>query len=106
MLTSSYDQANEIKYPVGNERDIDLVIEHVMQHVTPNKLLWLQPLSQSKKATDLCIAAATKLDVRVSIIMIDSNFSATTAFVWSVGVCIGSDQACSFEKVRSSQSIN
>lgn len=67
VLTSSYARANEIKYPVGNARDIEVVIEQVLQHVTPNKLLWLQPLSQSKKATDLCIAAATQLDARISI---------------------------------------
>lgn len=67
VLASSYDRANEIKYPVGNERDIAVVVEQVVQHVRPNKLLWLQPLSQSKKATDLCIAAATQLDARVSI---------------------------------------
>lgn len=67
VLASSYGRANEIKYPVGNERDIDVVIEQVVQHATPKKLLWLQPLSQSKKATDICIAAATLLDARVSI---------------------------------------
>ncbi len=67
VLASSYARANEIKFPVGNERDIDVVIEQVMPHVAANKLLWLQPLSQSKKATDLCIAAATRLDARVSI---------------------------------------
>ena len=67
VLTSSYERANEIKYPVGNERDIAVVIEQVAQHATPQKLLWLQPLSQSKKATDICIAAATLLDARVSI---------------------------------------
>ena len=67
VLASSYARANEIKFPVGNERDIDVVIEQVMPHVTAYKLLWLQPLSQSKKATDLCIAAATRLDARVSI---------------------------------------
>lgn len=67
VLDSSYDRANEIKYPVGNERDISVVIEQVAQHARPTKLLWLQPLSQSKKATDICIAAATLLDARVSI---------------------------------------
>lgn len=61
-------RANEIKHPVGKAADIEnllsLPIEHALEPV-----IWLQPLSQSRKATELCIREATVRNWRVSIQM-------------------------------------
>lgn len=59
-------RADEIKFPVGKARDLDVLREHVLPYVLCN-LIWLQPLSQSPKATQLCIDAARREGWRVSI---------------------------------------
>jgi 7-carboxy-7-deazaguanine synthase len=65
VLRSSLMLANEIKMPVGKDRDIDLILDEI----EPNSAcdIWLQPLSQSKKATDLCVRAAIENNWKVSI---------------------------------------
>lgn len=66
VLRSALERANEIKMPVGKQSDVDKVLE--VQRSLPNcPPIWLQPLSQSEKATGLCVAAATKHGWRVSI---------------------------------------
>lgn len=52
---SSLRRANEIKMPVGKKSDLDLIEQNV-KPIT-NQTIWLQPLSQSDKATQLCISA-------------------------------------------------
>ena len=62
-------RADEIKMPVGKMEDIDKLRSFLSDHrVDPKtKSIWLQPLSQSPKATALCVEQATKLGYRLSI---------------------------------------
>ena len=64
VLVESFARADEVKMPVGRRRDIDNIHELVVPHHTN---IWLQPLSQSEKATALCIEEALKNNWRVSI---------------------------------------
>lgn len=66
VLPESLKRANEIKHPVGRDRDIDN-LRMVLHDANPAALVWLQPLSQSEKATALCIDEATANGWRVSI---------------------------------------
>jgi 7-carboxy-7-deazaguanine synthase len=66
MNPQALQRANEIKYPVGKEQDVENLKALLQEHKL-SKLVWLQPLSQSKKATELCMAAARENGWRVSI---------------------------------------
>lgn len=67
--------ASEIKMPVGKQDDIDNLKAFLDTVETDNWLrvhepiIWLQPLSQSTKATELCLAAARENGWRVSLQM-------------------------------------
>lgn len=62
------EMADEIKWPVGSPRDVANLIAFLETYkVRPTVPVWLQPLSRSKKATDLCIEQATLNGWRVSI---------------------------------------
>lgn len=67
VLEESIARANEVKYPMGKESDICKVTEQVMAKMPPGVPLWLQPLSQSPKATALCVKTATEHNWKVSI---------------------------------------
>lgn len=67
-------RADEIKMPVGKPADVErlhAVMDRLMAAKDPRldriPTVWLQPLSQSPKATALCVAAATANGWRVSI---------------------------------------
>lgn len=66
VLPEMIQAASEIKMPVGRERDIENLIELIggLRHLPP---IWLQPLSQSPKATRLCLDAAAVYGWRVSL---------------------------------------
>jgi len=52
---SALERANEIKHPVGTEKDIDQLDELLAQRQSvEDKTICLQPISQKEKATDLC----------------------------------------------------
>ena len=59
VLESALRHADEIKLPVGKQKDIDRLIEYLPAEQWDR--VWLQPLSQSKKATKLCVEACKKL---------------------------------------------
>lgn len=67
VLPSSIAVASEIKHPVGKMEDIKRLEREIIPWVPPHADIWLQPLSQSEKATQLCIEQATKHGYRVSI---------------------------------------
>jgi 7-carboxy-7-deazaguanine synthase len=67
LRADAFDRANEIKMPIGKESDVDLLQMLLDEHPPGAKPIWLQPLSQSPKATALCVAAATKYGWRVSL---------------------------------------
>lgn len=67
VLPEAIQRANEIKHPVGKLADIDN-LRAVLTH-SKTEMVWLQPLSQSQKATDLCCRAAIENGWRVSFQM-------------------------------------
>ena len=67
VLPSAIALASEIKHPVGKVDDVTILQKEVIPWVAPHADIWLQPLSQSKKATQICIEQATINNYRVSI---------------------------------------
>lgn len=60
-------RADELKCVIGRARDIDTVLEHVIPHARAGVPIWLQPVSLSRKATELCISEAARHGWRVSL---------------------------------------
>lgn len=58
--------ADEIKMPVGKQRDIDRLLE-ILPFCKDGVYVCLQPISQSKQATSLCIEACLKNDWNLSV---------------------------------------
>lgn len=67
ILREAIMRADEIKMPVGAQKDVKRVKDLLEQHPDWAGDVWLQPLSRSEKATQLCIEAATKNGFRLSI---------------------------------------
>jgi 7-carboxy-7-deazaguanine synthase len=63
----AYMRANEIKFPIGKEADFTKLAEQVVPYVSRGTPVWMQPLSQNKKATSLCVKKATEHNMKVSI---------------------------------------
>jgi 7-carboxy-7-deazaguanine synthase len=60
--------ADEIKMVIGKSSDVENFEAFVREHgLTDPRALSLQPMSESRKATELCTAAALRLGCRVSI---------------------------------------
>ncbi len=64
--TESIARANEIKMPVGKMRDVEQLKALLVHRKHPIDV-WLQPLSQSPKATALCIEQARLNGWRLSV---------------------------------------
>lgn len=60
-------RADEIKYPVGKLEDVENLKEHIYYETNQDAEIWLQPLSQSEKATALCIEQAILNNFKISI---------------------------------------
>lgn len=70
VLPEAVRRADEIKWPVGKPADVDALRGFLREHKSAagyDQPVWLQPLSRSPKATELCIAAATEHGWRVSV---------------------------------------
>jgi len=68
VLASAVSAASEIKMPVGKPADVAKLVRFLHDHtISDFKLVWLQPLSQSRKATELCMSAAAEHRWRVSV---------------------------------------
>lgn len=70
VLKESLISADEIKLPVGKKSDVDkllALLEEYSIDLDTMQNVWLQPLSQSEKATDICIQIANDFGWRVSI---------------------------------------
>lgn len=67
VLRSAYERANEIKMPIGKQDDIIRLLDVLKNVDMANKAVWLQPLSRSEKATQLCIEACLQYGFRLSI---------------------------------------
>jgi 7-carboxy-7-deazaguanine synthase len=68
VLAEALLRADEFKYPVGRQTDIETVLDYLQPiHLERNTPIWLQPLSLSTRATGICIEAAHRFDWRVSL---------------------------------------
>jgi 7-carboxy-7-deazaguanine synthase len=59
-------EADEIKFVVGKDDDLD-TIKHVLMFAPPETTVCVQPMSQSEKATALCVKWALEYGWRVSV---------------------------------------
>lgn len=67
MRMDATQRANEIKFPVGKLSDVEKFKDAILPVLHEGQRVWLQPLSQSPKATKLCIDATTEHGWRISI---------------------------------------
>lgn len=68
VLPSALLRANEIKHPVGTEKDIAQLDDLLKQVVIPSStVIALQPISQKPRATQLCIDTCIMRNWRLSI---------------------------------------
>ena len=70
VLAETLRRANEIKHPVGTEKDIEQLDALLQQLKSVNdKTICLQPISQKPKATALCMKTCIERNWRLSIQM-------------------------------------
>ncbi|WP_375753726.1 7-carboxy-7-deazaguanine synthase QueE [Vibrio sp. HN007] len=68
VLDQALLRANEIKHPVARERDIEQLDELLVNAGVPeNTVIALQPISQGKRATELCIETCVSRNWRLSV---------------------------------------
>ncbi|MEI6893243.1 MAG: 7-carboxy-7-deazaguanine synthase QueE [Colwellia sp.] len=69
ILASAMARANEIKHPIATEQHVDDLKALLLLHQVKNTAIYLQPISQKKRATELaittCIANNWRLSVQV-----------------------------------------
>jgi len=68
VLLSALERANEIKHPVGTEKDIEQ-LDALLQPLKSikDKTICLQPISQKAKATALCMQTCIERNWRLSV---------------------------------------
>ncbi len=67
VLKSALLRANEIKHPVATEQHIDDLKSLLYTHKIVNKQIYIQPISQKKRATDLAIKSCIENNWRLSV---------------------------------------
>tara|TARA_R100000329_G_scaffold126302_1_gene104889 strand:- start:3864 stop:4538 length:675 start_codon:yes stop_codon:yes gene_type:complete len=67
LIPSAIERANEIKMPIGKQKDIDILKDFIKDYQIKDKSIYLQPLSQSKKATELCVQSCIDYNWKISI---------------------------------------
>lgn len=68
VLDSALQRANEIKHPVGTQKDIDQLDVLLTRAQCESKVnIALQPISQKPRATELCMETCIKRNWRLSI---------------------------------------
>ena len=67
ILASAMQRANEIKHPVATEQHIDDLKALLTQHNVEDKQIYLQPISQKQRATELAIATCIENNWRLSV---------------------------------------
>lgn len=66
VLASAMQRANEVKHPVGRQSDID-ALDSLLARCPTQAQIALQPISQQKRATDLCIQTCIERNWRLSV---------------------------------------
>jgi len=69
VLKSALLRANEIKHPVATEQHIDDLKALIDEHKIVNKQIYIQPISQKKRATELAIQSCIDNNWRLSVQM-------------------------------------
>lgn len=67
VLQSALNRANEIKHPVAMDKHIEQLLQLLSHTNLTDKLVYLQPISQQAKATELAIAYCKKHNWRLSV---------------------------------------
>lgn len=67
VLQSALDRANEIKHPIAMTKHVDELLQLLQRTDTSAKLIYLQPISQQQRATELAIAMCKKHNWRLSV---------------------------------------
>lgn len=67
LVSESVNRANEIKMAIGKQKDIEKLKKFIKDYKVKDKKIYLQPLSQSKKATQLCIDSCIQYNWNISI---------------------------------------
>lgn len=67
ILASAMQRANEIKHPVATEQHIDDLKTLLARFKVENKQVYLQPISQKQRATELAIATCIENNWRLSV---------------------------------------
>ncbi|GHF90993.1 7-carboxy-7-deazaguanine synthase QueE [Thalassotalea marina] len=67
ILSSAMQRADEIKHPVATEAHVDDLKRLLKQHQVEHKPVYLQPISQKTRATELAIATCIENNWRLSV---------------------------------------
>jgi len=67
ILRSALNRANEIKHPVATQHHVDELTALLAEHKITSTPIYLQPISQKQRATELAIATCIKNNWRLSI---------------------------------------
>ena len=67
ILHSAMKRANEIKHPVATEQHIDDLKQLLAEHKITETQVYLQPISQKQRATELAIKTCIENDWRLSV---------------------------------------
>ena len=67
ILSSAMHRANEIKHPVATEQHVDDLKALLKEHHVSDKPIYLQPISQKERATELAIKTCIENNWRLSI---------------------------------------
>lgn len=67
ILSQAMQRANEIKHPVATEQHIDDLKSLLAEHQVTDKQVYLQPISQKQRATELAINTCIENNWRLSV---------------------------------------
>jgi len=67
ILQSAMHRANEIKHPIATENHVDEIKALLAEHGVEDKQVFLQPISQKQRATELAIKTCIENNWRLSI---------------------------------------
>src|SRR4051794_11723126 len=66
VLDEALARANEIKLPIGKRADVERLAALIAGRIITDEI-WLQPLSRSQKATELCLGQAIERNWKLSV---------------------------------------
>lgn len=69
LCQETVQRAHEIKHVIGRQRDVDIFWSEVAPLAQPQQFVFVQPMSQSKTATKLCVDFAKCHNVNLSLQM-------------------------------------